>query len=50
MKKYFKRTYCYTGKSFSEVFIITTTNSQYDKSLFIESPVSNMKNSTSEHV
>ena len=28
-----------TGKSFSEAFILTLTNPQYDKRLFIESPV-----------
>ena len=39
-----------TGKSFSEAFILTLTNPQYDKRLFIESPVQYMKILSSEHV
>ena len=39
-----------TGKSFSEAFILTSTNPQYNKRLFIESPVQYMKIPSSEHV
>jgi hypothetical protein len=39
-----------TGKSFSEALILTSTNPQYDKRLFIESPVQYMKIPSSEHV
>ena len=36
-------------KSFSEAFILASTNPQYDKRLFIESPVQYMKIPSSEH-
>ena len=39
----------YTGKSFSEILILTSTNPQYDKRLFIELPVQYMKIPSSEH-
>ena len=39
-----------TGKSFSEALILTSTNPQYDKSLFIDLPVQYMKTTSSEHV
>ena len=42
--------YHITGKSFSEVHILASTNPQYDKSLFIESPVQCMKIPSWEHV
>ena len=38
-----------TGKSFSEAFILTSTNPQYDKRLFIDLPVQYMKTTSSEH-
>ena len=38
-----------TGKSLSEAFILTSTNPQYDKRLFIELQVQCMKISSSEH-
>ena len=38
-----------TGKSLSEAFILTSTNPQYDKRLFIDLPVQYMK-TTGEHV
>ena len=38
-----------TGKSFSEAFILTSTNPQYDKRLFIDLPVQYMKSKSSEH-
>ena len=41
---------CSTGKSLSEAFILTSTNPQYDKRLFIELPVQDMKTTSSEHV
>ena len=39
-----------TGKSFSEALILTSTNPQYNKRLFIESPAQYMKIPRSEHV
>ena len=39
-----------TGKSFSEALILASTNPQYEKRLFIELPVEDMKNPRSEHV
>ena len=39
-----------TGKSFSETLILESINPQYDKRLFIESPVQHMKIPSSEHV
>ena len=39
-----------TGKSFSEAPILASTNQQYDKRLFIESPVQHMKTTSAEHV
>ena len=39
-----------TGKSFSEAFILTSTNPQFDKRLFIDLPVQFMKTTSSEHV
>ena len=39
-----------TGKSFSEAFILTSTNPQYDKKLFIELRVQYIKMPSSEHV
>ena len=39
-----------TGKSFSEGLILASTNLQYDKRLFIELRVQNMKITSSEHV
>ena len=41
---------CNTGKSFSEALILTSTNPQCDKRLFIESPVQYKKIPSSEHV
>ena len=38
-----------TGKSFSEALILTSTNQQYDKRLFIELQVQYMKIASSEH-
>ena len=38
-----------TGKSFSEVLILASTNPQYDKRLSIELPVQYMKIPNSEH-
>ena len=38
------------GKSLSEALILTSTNPQYDKRLFIESPVQYMKIPRSKHV
>ena len=35
---------------FSEALILTSTNPQYDKRLFIESPVQYMNITSSEHV
>ena len=46
------KTYCNeanTGKSFSEALILTSTNPQYDKRLFIELRVQYMKIASSEH-
>ena len=42
--------YLCTGKSLSEAFILTSTNPQYDKRLFIDLPVQYMKTTSSEHV
>ena len=42
--------YHITGKSFSEVHILASTNPQYDKSLFIELSVQYMKITSSEHI
>ena len=39
-----------TGKSLSEAFILTSTNPQYDKRLFIDLPVKYMKTTSSEYV
>ena len=39
-----------SGKSFSEALILASTNPQYDKRLFIDLPVQNMKTTSSEHV
>ena len=39
-----------TGKSSSEAIILTLTNPQYDKRLFIDLSVHYMKTTTSEHV
>ena len=38
-----------TGKSFSEAPILASTNPQYDKRLFIELPVEDMKIQSPEH-
>ena len=38
------KTFDVTGKSLSEAFILTSTNPQYDKRLFIELPVQHMHN------
>ena len=38
-----------TGKSLSEAFILTSTNPQYDKRLFIDLLVQYMKTTSSEH-
>ena len=38
----------YTGKSLSEAFILTSTNPQYGKRLFIDLPVQYMKTTSSE--
>ena len=38
------------SKSFSEAFILTSTNPQYDKGLFIDLPLQYMKTTSSEHV
>ena len=40
----------HTGKSLSEAFILTSTNPQYDKRLFIDLPVQYKKTTSSEHV
>jgi hypothetical protein len=37
-------------KSFSEAPILASTSPQYDKRLFIDLPVQNMKTTSSEHV
>ena len=39
-----------TGKYLSEAFILTSTNPQYNKRLFIDLPVQYMKTTSSEHV
>jgi hypothetical protein len=39
-----------TGKPLSEAFILTSTNPQYDKMLFIDLPVQYMKTTSWEHV
>ena len=39
-----------TGKSFLEALILTSTNPQNDKGLFIDLPVLYMKTTSSEHV
>ena len=39
-----------TGKSLSEALILTSTNPQYDKTLFIDLPPKYMKTTRSEHV
>ena len=39
-----------TGKSFSEVLILASTNPQYDKRLSIELPLQYMKTPSLEHV
>ena len=38
-----------TGKSLSETFILTSTNPQYDKRLFIDLTVQYMKIASSKH-
>ena len=38
-----------TGKSFSEALILASANPQYDKRLFIELPVEDMKIQSLEH-
>ena len=38
-----------TGKSFSEALVLASTNPQYDKRLFIELPVQQMKTTSAEH-
>ena len=38
-----------TGKSFSEVLILASTNPQYDKRLSSELPLQHMKIPSSEH-
>ena len=38
-----------TGKSFSEAFILTSTNPQYDKRLFVDLSAQYMKTTSSEH-
>ena len=42
--------YLHTGKFFSEALILASTNPQYDKRLFIELQLQNMKILSSEHV
>ena len=39
-----------TSKSLSEAFILTSTNPQYDKRLFVNLPVQYMRTTSSEHV
>ena len=39
-----------TGKSFSEALLLASTNPKYDKRLFIEVRVQNMKTTSSVHV
>ena len=39
-----------TGKSFSEAFILTSINPQYDNRLHIDLPVQHIKTTSSEHV
>ena len=39
-----------TGKSLSEALILTSTNPQCDKILFIDLPIQNMKTTSSERV
>ena len=39
----------FTGKSFSEALILASTNPQYDKRLFIELRVQQMKTTSSVH-
>ena len=41
---------CNTGKSFSEALILASTNTQYDKILFIQLQDQYMKIASSEHV
>ena len=41
---------CWNGKSLSEAIILTSTNPQYDKKLFIDLPVQYMTTTSSEHV
>ena len=41
--------YFCTGQSFSETLVLESTNSQYDKRLFIELQVQYMKIASSEH-
>jgi hypothetical protein len=45
-----KKNLRYTGKSLLEALILASTNSEYDKSLFIDLPVQYMKTTSSEHV
>ena len=40
----------FTGKSFSDVLILASTNPHYDKILFIDLPVLCMKPTSSEHI
>ena len=47
---FFKQTsMCFTGKSFSEALILSWTNPQYDKRLFIELQIQYIKIPSSEH-
>ena len=47
--EFYKIRHYSTGKSFSEVLILASTNPQYDKRLSIELPVQYMKIPSSEH-
>ena len=38
-----------TGKSFSKALVLASTNPQYDKKLFVESPIQEMKTTSAEH-
>ena len=44
-----KKSQFLTGKSFSEAPIVLSTNTNYDKSLFIELPSQHMKTTSTEH-
>ena len=45
-----KKLPAYTDKSLSEALILGSSNPQYEKRLFIDSPVQYMKTTSSEHV